>query len=113
MAANELIGVVIGGVIGLAAAIFRIFNEKYRAQKSARAMAFAEYGVLRIEEITPTWFLYQLKFSHGLQGILSSDELFVRRILVIYLCAPVDEDGLLEPDIAKTYGGHLFDGSKV
>jgi hypothetical protein len=104
MAASELIGVVIGGVIGLTGSILPHLYEKYRARKSARAMAFAYVsGILRMEEIRQHGSLYQ----QNLDGLRSGASQSLMKIFGAedsrdeFQSALIGQVGLLEPDIAR------------
>jgi hypothetical protein len=104
MAVSDLVGVVIGGLIGLAGSIVPHLWEKRRARKSARAIARAYVsGILKMEEIRQHGSLYQQNIatlragtSQSLMKIFgaedSRDEL---------QSALVGQVGLLEPDVAR------------
>jgi hypothetical protein len=104
MAVSDLVGVVIGGLIGLAGSIVPHLWKKRRARKSARAIARAYVsGILKMEEIRQHGSLYQQNIatlragpSQSLMKIFgaedSRDEL---------QSALVGQVGLLEPDVAR------------
>jgi len=103
MAASELIGVVIGGVIGLTGAILPHFYEKRRARKAARAMALAYVsGILKMAEIRQHGSLYQ----QNLDGLRSGNPHLMKIFGAEdsrdeFQSALIGQVGLLEPDIAK------------
>jgi hypothetical protein len=120
MAANELIGVVIGGAIGLAGSILPHLYEKRRARKSARAMAYAYIsGILRMEEIRKHGSLYEKNIvlleagtTQSLMKIVGADDFApdaeIQKALINQL-------GLLEPDIARdiVIFGNMLAGVRI
>lgn len=106
MDASNLIGVVIGGLIGLAGSMVPHFWERRRTKKSARAVARAYVsGILRMEEIRDhtSWYEQHIAVLRNLHGgpdpmmtILGAEEGHD-----VLQPAVIAQLGFLEPDIAR------------
>ena len=70
MVASDLVGVIIGGVIGVVGSFVPHWWERRRAQKSAQAIARAYIsGILRMEEIRQHGSLYEKTLVHLRHGV--------------------------------------------
>jgi hypothetical protein len=119
MEASGLVGVVIGGLIGLAGSIAPHLWEKRRARQSAQALAYAYIsGILKMEEVRQHGSLY----AQNLAGLRSGASQSLMKIFGAedYPNDPIqkvliDQIGLLEPDIARdlVIFGSMLDGLRV
>jgi hypothetical protein len=120
MNGSGLIGVVIGGVIGIAGSFLPHLYEKQRARKSARAVARAYVsGILKMEEIRKHSSLYERNVealeagtSQSLMKIFGAEEaspdLEIQKALINQL-------GLLEPGVAQdmVVFGNMLAGLRI
>jgi hypothetical protein len=119
MAGGDLIGVIVGGVIGLAGSFVPHLWERRRARVSARALARAYIsGILRMEEIRQHGSLYQKNMEALQSGATEqlmqifgseddqSDEL--QKTLI-------GQVGLLKPDVARdlVIFGNMLKGLQI
>lgn len=103
MAATELIGVGIGGLLGLAGSVIPQFWDKRRARLSARAICRAYVaGILRMDEIRRHGELYEKNLADLRSGATQS-------MMKIYGAEDTKDEmqsaligyvGLLSPDVA-------------
>jgi hypothetical protein len=113
-----LIGVIVGGVIGVAGSFVPHWWERRRAQKSAQALARAYLsGILRMEEVRRHSLLYE----QCLAGLLSGTSQAVMQIFGAEDAgdpiqqALIGQIGLLKPDIATDVVAfiNMLDGLRV
>jgi|HubBroStandDraft_6_1064221.scaffolds.fasta_scaffold74300_3 hypothetical protein len=118
MAATELIGVVIGGLLGLAGSVIPQFWDKRRARQSAKAICRAYVaGILRMDEIRHHGELYKKNLADLRSGATQS-------MMVIYGAEDTNDEmqsalighvGLLSPDVARdmVIFCNMLDGLRV
>jgi len=119
MAVSNLVGVVVGGLIGLAGYFIPHWYEKRRARLSARALARTYVsGILKMEEIRKHGSLHQLNIeslkanpSESLMKIFGADEISdaeLQKSIITQL-------GFLEPDIAAdlVMFGNMLAGLRI
>lgn len=119
MEAGNLVGVVIGGLIGLAGSFIPYWWDRRRARKSAQAVAGAYIsGILKMEEIRQHGSLYQQNLdalragtSQSLMKIFGAEDYPNDELQK----ALISQIGLLAPDAARdiVIFANMLDGLRV